>query len=256
VVFAAGLAIAGYRPVCAMYSTFLQRAYDPIVHDVALQGLPVVFAIDRGGLVGDDGPTHHGVFDIGYLRPIPGMVVMAPKDEAELVDMLHTALRIDGPSAIRYPRGAGVGTPIPEQGSVIPVGKAEVLAEGSRVALVGYGYGVQVALDAAGIVSESLGVPPTVVNARFAKPLDVELLEEIAATHDVIVTIEDHAREGGFGSAVVEALPGAAARIERIGIPDRFIQHGRREVLLAEAGVTPAAAAAAALGLLPAAVDG
>ena len=256
VVFAAGLAIAGYRPVCAMYSTFLQRAYDPIVHDVALQGLPVVFAIDRGGLVGDDGPTHHGVFDIGYLRPIPGMVVMAPKDEAELVDMLHTALRIDGPSAIRYPRGTGVGAPIPEQGSVIPVGRAEVLAEGSRVALVGYGYGVQVALDAAGIVSESLGVPPTVVNARFAKPLDVELLEEIAATHDVIVTIEDHAREGGFGSAVVEALPGAAARIERIGIPDRFIQHGRREVLLAEAGVTPAAAAAAALGALRAVVDG
>jgi len=256
VVFAAGLAIAGYRPVCAMYSTFLQRAYDPIVHDVALQGLPVVFAIDRGGLVGDDGPTHHGVFDIGYLRPIPGMVVMAPKDEAELVDMLHTALRIDGPSAIRYPRGAGVGTPIPEQGSVIPLGRAEVLAEGSRVALVGYGYGVQVALDAAGIVSESLGVPPTVVNARFAKPLDVALLEEIAATHDVIVTIEDHAREGGFGSAVIEALPGAAARIERIGIPDRFIQHGRREVLLAEAGVTPAAAAAAALDVLRAAVDG
>jgi 1-deoxy-D-xylulose-5-phosphate synthase len=256
VVFAAGLAIAGYRPVCAMYSTFLQRAYDPIVHDVALQGLPVVFAIDRGGLVGDDGPTHHGVFDIGYLRPIPGMVVMAPKDEAELVDMLHTALRIDGPSAIRYPRGSGVGTPIPDHGSVLPLGKAEVLAEGSRVALVGYGYGVQVALDAAGIVSESLGVPPTVVNARFVKPLDVELLEEIAATHEVIVTIEDHALEGGFGSAVVEALPGAAARIERIGIPDRFIQHGRRDLLLAEASLTPAAAAAAAIGALRAPVDG
>ena len=250
VVFAAGLAIAGYRPVCAMYSTFLQRAYDPIVHDVALQGLPVVFAIDRGGLVGDDGPTHHGVFDIGYLRPIPGIVVMAPKDEAELADMLHTALRIDGPTAIRYPRGNGVGVPIPDRPQVLPVGVAEVLAEGSRVALVGYGYGVQVALDAAGIVSESLGVPPTVVNARFAKPLDVDLLEQLAATHEVIVTIEDHALEGGFGSAVVEALPGAAARIERIGIPDRFIQHGRRDLLLAEAGVTPAAAAAAALGAL------
>ena len=255
VVFAAGLAIAGYRPVCAMYSTFLQRAYDPIVHDVALQGLPVVFAIDRGGLVGDDGPTHHGVFDIGYLRPIPGIVVMAPKDEAELADMLHTALRIDGPTAIRYPRGNGVGAPIPDRPQVLPVGVAEVLAEGSRVALVGYGYGVQVALDAAGIVSESLGVPPTVVNARFAKPLDVDLLEQLAATHEVIVTIEDHALEGGFGSAVVEALPGAAARIERIGIPDRFIQHGRRDLLLAEAGVTPAAAAAAALGALRAPVD-
>ena len=255
VVFAAGLAIAGYRPVCAMYSTFLQRAYDPIVHDVALQGLPVVFAIDRGGLVGDDGPTHHGVFDIGYLRPIPGIVVMAPKDEAELADMLHTALRIDGPTAIRYPRGNGVGAPIPDRPQVLPVGVAEVLAEGSRVALVGYGYGVQVALDAAGIVSESLGVPPTVVKARFAKPLDVDLLEQVAATHEVIVTIEDHALEGGFGSAVVEALPGAAARIERIGIPDRFIQHGRRDLLLAEAGVTPAAAAAAALGALRAPVD-
>ena len=255
VVFAAGLAIAGYRPVCAMYSTFLQRAYDPIVHDVALQGLPVVFAIDRGGLVGDDGPTHHGVFDIGYLRPIPGIVVMAPKDEAELADMLHTALRIDGPTAIRYPRGNGVGVPIPDRPQVLPVGVAEVLAEGSRVALVGYGYGVQVALDAAGIVSESLGVPPTVVNARFAKPLDVDLLEQLAATHEVIVTIEDHALEGGFGSAVVEALPGAAARIERIGIPDRFIQHGRRDLLLAEAGVTPAATAAAALGALRAPVD-
>ena len=254
VVFAAGLAIAGYRPVCAMYSTFLQRAYDPIGHAVALQGLPVVFAIDRGGLVGDDGPTHHGVFDIGYLRPIPGIVVMAPKDEAELADMLHTALRIDGPTAIRYPRGNGVGVPIPDRPQVLPVGVAEVLAEGSRVALVGYGYGVQVALDAAGIVSESLGVPPTVVNARFAKPLDVDLLEQLAATHEVIVTIEDHALEGGFGSAVVEALPGAAARIERIGIPDRFIQHGRRDLLLAEAGVTPAAAAAA-LGALRAPVD-
>ena len=250
VVFAAGLAIAGYRPVCAMYSTFLQRAYDPIVHDVALQGLPVVFAIDRGGLVGDDGPTHHGIFDIGYLRPLPGMVVMAPKDEAELVHMLHTALRLDGPSALRYPRGNGVGVPLPDRPEVLPVGKAEVLAEGSRVALVGYGYGVQVALDAAGIVSESLGVPPTVVNARFAKPLDIDLLREIAESHDVVVTIEDHALQGGFGSAVVEALPGCRAYIARIGIPDHFIEHGRRDLLLAEAGITPAATAAAALAAL------
>ncbi len=255
VVFAAGMAIAGYRPVVAMYSTFLQRAYDPIVHDVALQGLPVVFGIDRGGLVGDDGPTHHGVFDIAYLRNIPGMTVMAPKDEAELVHMLHTALKLDGPSAVRYPRGAGVGVPLPERPESLPVGKAEVLAEGSRVAFVGYGYGVQVALDAAGIVSESLGVPPTVVNARFCKPLDVELLRDLAASHEVLVTIEDHSLQGGFGSAVVEALPGAAARIACIGIPDRFIQHGRRDLLLADAGLTPAAAAAAALEGLRAPVD-
>ena len=247
VVFAGGLAIAGYRPVCAIYSTFLQRAFDPIVHDIALQGLPVVFAIDRGGLVGDDGPTHHGVFDIAYLRPIPGMVLMAPMDEAELVHMLHTALAIDGPSAIRYPRGAGTGVALPARPEALEVGRGEVLAEGSRVALVGYGYGVQVALDAAGIVSEALGVRPTVVNARFAKPLDVELLEDLARTHEVVVTIEDHVLDGGFGSAVREAIGGMDARLVHVGIPDRFIQHGRRDLLLAEAGVTPSAAAQAAL---------
>ena len=247
VVFAGGLAIAGYRPVCAIYSTFLQRAFDPIVHDIALQGLPVVFAIDRGGLVGDDGPTHHGVFDIAYLRPIPGMVLMAPMDEAELVHMLHTALAIDGPSAIRYPRGAGTGVALPARPGALEVGRGEVLAEGSRVALVGYGYGVQVALDAAGIVSEALGERPTVVNARFAKPLDVALLEDLARTHEVVVTIEDHVLEGGFGSAVREAIGGMDAHLVHVGIPDRFIQHGRRDLLLAEAGVTPSATAQAAL---------
>ncbi|MGB0731174.1 MAG: 1-deoxy-D-xylulose-5-phosphate synthase [Miltoncostaeaceae bacterium] len=247
VVFAGGLAIAGYRPVCAIYSTFLQRAFDPIVHDIALQGLPVVFAIDRGGLVGDDGPTHHGVFDIAYLRPIPGMVLMAPMDEAELVHMLHTALAIDGPSAIRYPRGAGTGVALPARPEALEVGRGEVLAEGSRVALVGYGYGVQVALDAADIVSEALGERPTVVNARFAKPLDVELLEDLARTHEVVVTIEDHVLEGGFGSAVREAIGAMGAHLVHVGIPDRFIQHGRRDLLLAEAGVTPSAAAQAAL---------
>ena len=247
VVFAGGLAIAGYRPVCAIYSTFLQRAFDPIVHDIALQGLPVVFAIDRGGLVGDDGPTHHGVFDIAYLRPIPGMVLMAPMDEAELVHMLHTALAIDGPSAIRYPRGAGTGVALPARPEALEVGRGEVLAEGSRVAIVGYGYGVQVGLDAAGIVSEALGVRPTVVNARFAKPLDVELLEDLARTHEVVVTIEDHVLEGGFGSAVREAIGAMGAHLVHVGIPDRFIQHGRRDLLLAEAGVTPSAAAQAAL---------
>lgn len=250
VVFAGGMAIAGYRPVCAIYSTFLQRAFDPIVHDIALQGLPVVFAIDRGGLVGDDGPTHHGVFDIAYLRAIPGMVVMAPMDEAELVHMLHTALRLDGPSAFRYPRGAGTGVALPDRPEVLEVGRGVVLEEGSRVALVGYGYGVQVARDAAGIVSEATGTRPTVVNARFAKPIDADLMDDLARTHDVIVTIEDHALEGGFGSAVLEVIGDGPARVERIGIPDRFIQHGRRDLLLAEAGVTPAAAAAAAMAAL------
>jgi 1-deoxy-D-xylulose-5-phosphate synthase len=164
--------------------------------------------------------------------------------------MLHTALRLDGPSALRYPRGAGTGVPLPERPEVLEVGKGVVLEEGSRVALVGYGYGVQVARDAAGIVSESLGVRPTVVNARFAKPIDVDLLDDLARSHEVIVTIEDHALEGGFGSAVREALGDCPARIECIGIPDRFIQHGRRDLLLAEAGVTPAAAAQAALASL------
>lgn len=250
VVFAGGLAIAGYRPVCAIYSTFLQRAFDPVVHDIALQGLPVVFAIDRAGLVGDDGPTHHGVFDIAYLRPIPGMVVMAPMDEAELVHMLHTALRLDGPSALRYPRGAGTGVPLPARPEALEVGRAQVLEEGSRVALVGYGYGVKVALDAAGIVSEEAGVRPTVVNARFAKPLDADLMRDLARTHEVVVTIEDHALPGGFGSAVLEVVGADHARVECIGIPDRFIQHGRRDLLLAEAGLTPAAAANAALAAL------
>ncbi|MSO44746.1 MAG: 1-deoxy-D-xylulose-5-phosphate synthase [Thermoleophilia bacterium] len=250
VVFAAGLAIAGYRPVCAVYSTFLQRAFDPIIHDVALQGLPVVFAIDRGGLVGDDGPTHHGCFDIAYLRPIPGMTVMAPMDEAELVHMLHTALRLDGPSAFRYPRGSGTGVPLPEVPEVLTVGKGVILEEGAQVALVGYGYGVQVAQEAAAIVSESLGVRPTVVNARFVKPIDEDLLRDIASRHDVIVTIEDHALEGGFGSAVREVIGDGPARIESVGLPDRFISHGRREILLAEAGVTAAATAAAALAAL------
>ncbi len=250
VVFAGGLSIAGYRPVCAIYSTFLQRAFDPIIHDIALQGLPVVFAIDRGGLVGDDGPTHHGVFDIAYLRAVPGMVVMAPMDEAELVHMLHTALRIEGPSALRYPRGTGTGVPLPAHPEVLEVGTGVVLEEGSRVALVGYGYGVQVALDAAGIVSESLGVRPTVVNARFAKPLDTRLLDDLARTHEVIVTIEDHVLDGGFGSAVLEAIGTGPARVVRVGIPDTFIQHGRRDVLLAEAGVTPSAVAQAALRAL------
>lgn len=250
VVFAAGLAIAGYRPVCAIYSTFLQRAFDPIVHDVAVQELPVVFAIDRGGLVGDDGPTHHGVFDISYLRPIPGMVVMAPMDEAELVHMLHTALRLDGPSAFRYPRGAGPGVALPDHPQELPIGRAVVLEEGSRVAMVGYGYGALVARDAAVIVSEALGVRPTVVNARFAKPIDAELLIDLADSHEVIVTIEDHSLQGGFGSAVLEALAGTRARVERVGLPDRFIQHGRRDLLLGDASVTPAAAAAAALNAL------
>ncbi|MCU0307324.1 MAG: 1-deoxy-D-xylulose-5-phosphate synthase [Thermoleophilia bacterium] len=254
VVFACGLAIAGYRPVCAVYSTFLQRAFDPIVHDAALQGLPVVFAIDRAGLVGDDGPTHHGAFDIAYLRSIPGMTLMAPMDEAELVDMLHTALRIDGPVAIRYPRGAGPGVAVPERPSVLEVGVAQVLEHGERVAMVGYGAGAALAAAAADVVAEDLGVRPTVVNARFAKPLDEALMRRLARSHELVVTIEDHAVLGGFGAAVLEALEGEPVRVMRVGLPDRFIDHGKREILLAEAGLTPEAIGARVVGALVPAV--
>ncbi len=239
VVFACGLAIAGMRPVCAMYSTFLQRAFDPIVHDAALQNLPIVFAIDRGGLVGDDGATHHGAFDIAYLRSIPNLTIMAPMDEAELVAMLHTALRIDGPVAIRYPRGAGVGVEIPDQPEVLEIGTGQVLESGERVALVGYGFGAQIARAAAERLHAQTGIRPTVVNARFVKPLDVALMRQLAARHDLVVTIEDHAAKGGFGSAVLEGVADMAVRVLVLGLPDHFIDHGKRDVLLAMAGLGP-----------------
>ena len=244
VVFACGLAIAGYRPVCAIYSTFLQRAFDPIVHDAAIQGLPVVFALDRGGLVGDDGPTHHGVFDLAYLRSIPGLTVMAPMDEAELVDMLHTALRIDGPVAIRYPRGAGAGVPLPARPRGVEVGRGVVMEHGERVALVGYGHGAALAARAAPLVADTLAAPPTVVNARFCKPIDVDLMRRLAERHELVVTLEDHQAQAGFGSAVLEVLEDMPARVMRLGLPDRFVDHGKRELLLEEVGLTPAAVAA------------
>jgi 1-deoxy-D-xylulose-5-phosphate synthase len=250
VVFACGLAIEGYRPVCAIYSTFLQRAFDPIVHDVAIQGLPVVFAIDRGGLVGDDGPTHHGVFDLAYLRAIPGLTVMAPMDEAELVDMLHTALRMDGPVAFRYPRGAGPGAEIPERPRLIDVGKAQVLESGERVALVGYGHGAVLARAAAETLEDAVGARPTVVNARFCKPIDAPLMRQLARRHEVIVTIEDHSEHAGFGAAVLEVLDGAPTRVLRVGVPDRFVDHGKRELLLDEVGLSAEHVAARALRAL------
>jgi len=239
VVFACGLAIAGLRPVVAIYSTFLQRAFDPIVHDVALQNLPIVFAIDRGGLVGDDGATHHGTLDIAYLRSVPNMTVMAPQDEAELVAMLHTALRIDGPVAIRYPRGAGVGAALPDYPEVLPIGAGQVLESGERVALVGYGYGTQIAIATAQRLREEAGIAATVVNARFVRPLDDALMRKLAARHDLLVTIEDHAAHGGFGSAVLEAVADMSTRTLVVGLPDRFIDHGKRDVLLSLAGLAP-----------------
>jgi 1-deoxy-D-xylulose-5-phosphate synthase len=241
VLFASGLALGGSRPVAAIYSTFLQRAYDQIVHDVCLQNLPVTFCMDRAGLVGDDGPTHHGVFDIAYLRSLPNITLMAPRDEALLCHMLHTALTLDGPSGIRYPRGEAVGVPIPATPEVLEVGTGEILREGERVAIVGYGSGVQKALDAADILAEG-GLEVTVADARFAKPLDVALLAQLSAEHDLLVTVEEGVLAGGFGSGVWEALSegGATPRILRIGLPDRYVTHGAPKVLHEEVGFTGA----------------
>jgi 1-deoxy-D-xylulose-5-phosphate synthase len=240
ILFAAGAALSGMRPVAAIYSTFLQRAFDQIVHDVCLQNLPVTFCMDRAGLVGDDGPTHHGVFDIAYLRCLPHITLMAPRDEAMLVHMLHTALHVDGPAALRYPRGAGVGVELPSKPSLIPVGTGEILREGERVALVGYGSGVGKALGAADLLAE-LGVDVTVADARFAKPLDAPLLAALAAEHELLVTIEEGVLAGGFGSAVWESLSeeGALApRILRVGLPDRYVTHGAPALLHEEVGFT------------------
>jgi 1-deoxy-D-xylulose-5-phosphate synthase len=238
--FAAGLALQGMRPVAAIYSTFLQRAYDQIVHDVCLQQLPVVLAMDRAGLVGDDGPTHHGAFDIAYLRCLPNMTLMAPRDEAMLVHMLHTALHIDsGPVGLRYPRGEAVGVPIPTRPELIEIGTGEILRDGERVAVVGYGTGVQKALGAADLLAEG-GLDVTVADARFAKPLDTGLLAQLAAEHDLLVTVEEGVLAGGFGTGVWEVLSdgGLDARILRVGLPDRYVTHGAPKLLHAEVGFT------------------
>ncbi len=259
VLFASGLAIQGAKPVCAIYSTFLQRAYDQIVHDVCLQKLNVVFAMDRAGLVGDDGPTHHGVFDISYFRSLPHVVVMAPRDEAMLCHMLRTALAYDaGPIAFRYPRGTAEGVPLPDRAREIAIGSGEVLRAGEKVALLGYGYGVRVALDAAAILSEH-DLSVTVADARFAKPLDGELIERLAEEHDLVVTIEENVLAGGFGSAVLEHLedasaeaPSERARVLRVGLPDRYVTHGTPALLREEVGLTGPAVAErvrAALGV-------
>jgi 1-deoxy-D-xylulose-5-phosphate synthase len=244
VLLASGLAIQGAKPVCAIYSTFLQRAFDQIVHDVCLQELDVTFAMDRAGLVGDDGPTHHGAFDVSYFRPIPNVVLMAPRDEAMLVRMLRTAIAHDGPAALRYPRGAAEGVELPAKAEEIPIGSGELLSSGERVALLGYGYGAAVALDAARVLAAH-DLSPTVADARFAKPLDSELLERLALGHDLVVTIEENVLPGGFGSAVLEHLedafgerPGERARVLRVGLPDRYVTHGKPALLREEVGLT------------------
>ena len=251
VVFAAGMATQGYRPVCAIYSTFLQRAFDPVVHDVCLQKLPVVFCMDRAGLSGDDGPTHHGLFDISYLRGIPGIVLMAPKDEDELADMMKTAVQLPGPSAIRYPRGAVAGVTRKAAPQVIPVGKAEVLQDGADVAILGLGPMVKMAQELAGRLERD-GYSVAVINPRFVKPIDREMLEHYAGRVTAFVTFEDHVKMGGFGSAVVEALDemGSALPVVRIGWPDQFIEHGKVDDLRAKYGLSVDGALAQVLPLL------
>ena len=251
VIFAAGMATRGYRPVCAIYSTFLQRAFDPIVHDVCLQKLPVVFCMDRAGLSGDDGPTHHGLFDISYLREVPGLVLMAPKDEDELADMLKTALELPGPSAIRYPRGVGTGIARKAEPQSLEVGNAELLADGSDVAILGLGPMVALAQEL-GSRMERDGFSAAVINPRFIKPLDREMLERYSRRVAAFVTFEDHVKMGGFGSAVLEALQemGVAVPVVRIGWPDRFIEHGKVDELRARYGLTVDEAYAQVLPLL------
>jgi 1-deoxy-D-xylulose-5-phosphate synthase len=250
-VFAAGLAIGGMRPVVAIYSTFLQRAYDMLVQDIGLQRLPVIFAIDRAGLVGDDGPTHHGAFDLSFLRVIPNLTIMAPSSQEELQRMLCTAFDIDGPVAIRYPRGMAAPFVTPTELELLAVGEARVLEEGCDAALIGIGTGVGIAREAA-VLLRAQGEEPTVVDARFVKPLDTLLLERLASTHRLIVTVEENALAGGFGSAVLEHL-GSSVPVVRFGLPDAFVPHGDRTQLLEDLGLTAQAVAAAA-ALRPAAL--
>ena len=241
VTFAAGMATQGVVPVVAIYSTFLQRGFDQIIHDVALQKLHVVFVLDRAGLVGADGPTHHGAFDLTYLRMIPGMVVMAPKDESELRDMLYTAVNYkDGPVALRYPRGSALGVPLKENFALLEIGKSEIVKEGEDIALLALGSMVNYALTASEKLSFN-GINCEVINMRFAKPLDEDALNRVAEKYTKIVTLEENALAGGFGSAVLEYFSdnGFKNDILRIGLPDKFIDHGTQTELHQQLGIDP-----------------
>jgi 1-deoxy-D-xylulose-5-phosphate synthase len=238
--FACGLATEGYRPFLAIYSTFMQRAYDMIIHDMALQELPVRLCMDRGGLSGDDGPTHHGLFDIGYLRHVPGIIHMQPKDEEELVDMLHTMAAYDaGPSAIRYPRGAIKGTPVKKKPQLLEIGKAEVVSDGKDVALLGLGTMFEMAERVKAMLEEK-GLSVALINPRFIKPLDAAVIEEYGRKCRVVCTFEDHVLMHGFGAAVIEHLhaQGIHTPVERIGWPDEFVEHGKPEILRKLHGLT------------------
>ncbi len=243
VIFAAGMATKGYKPFCAIYSTFLQRAFDQVVHDVCLQNLPVVFCMDRGGLSGDDGPTHHGLFDISYLRGVPNLVHMVPKNEDELADMMYTAMLHEGPSAIRYPRGTGPGAAVKAQPVRMEIGKAEVVRDGSDVAIWGLGAMMPEAMRLAEML-KSEGLSVAVINPRFAKPVDAECVERYGRRCGLMITLEDHVLAGGFGSAVLETVNERKLPVEvvRVGWPDEFIEHGKVESLRAKYGLTAEAA--------------
>ena len=240
VTFAAGMSCEGLKPVCAIYSTFLQRGFDQLVHDVCIQNLNVKFCLDRGGIAGGDGPTHHGLLDIAYLRSVPNIVLMAPKDEGEMRDMMFTMLEHDGPTAMRYPRGNGVGAPLDRDPQLLEIGKAEILRDGGEVAIIAYGSMVHPSWQAAEHLSKD-GIESTVVNARFAKPLDAQLLLALARTKRLIVTVEEAYLAGGFGSAILEALEENGlqdkVRVVRMGIPDRLVTHGDPKLLLAKYGL-------------------
>jgi len=256
--FAAGLARGGMKPVATIYSTFLQRGYDQVIHDVCIQNLPVVFAMDRAGLVGDDGITHHGVFDIAYLMPLPRMVLLAPKDLDELDAALAFALEHDGPIAVRYPRGTmlrfhpELNLSLPRESAPLQMGKAELLVRGSELAIIALGSMVYPALEAAALL-EQAGVSTTVVNARFAKPFDVELFSMLAKEHRAVLIVEEGILQGGFGMGVLEKmepLRSNGLRFRLLGIPDQFFEHGKREILLERAGLTTDAIVTAAKSLL------
>jgi 1-deoxy-D-xylulose-5-phosphate synthase len=235
VTFAAGLAISGMKPVCAIYSTFLQRAYDQVIHDVCLQNLGVIFALDRAGFVGDDGPTHNGPFDIAYFRSIPNITIMVPKDENELQHMLYTATLLDSPGSLRYPRGGVVGIGLDSEFRKLEVGKGEILLKGDKLLIIGVGPILYDALE----IFKEMKVDATVINSRFVKPLDKNLIIQYAKKIKNIITLEEGTLNGGFGSAVLELLEdkGIKAQVRRIGIPDNFIEHGRPDIQKKLAGI-------------------
>jgi 1-deoxy-D-xylulose-5-phosphate synthase len=255
VTFAAGLATRGIIPMVTIYSTFLQRAYDQVIHDVGIQNLPVRFVLDRGGIAGEDGPTHHGSFDLSYLRPIPNFVIMSPKDENELRHMVRTMIEYDrGPIALRFPRGEGLGVPLDAEARALPIGRAETLSQGRELVFLAIGAMVDPCARAAKLLAAQ-GVQAGVVNARFVKPLDHDAIDAIAATDALLVTVEDNAVAGGFGSAVNEYWLERgydAAGVRNLGLPDRFIEHGERGELLAELGLSAEGLAHSATEMLAA----